>query len=105
MYIISFVSIFFNLQIYSILQSKNKSRKTKNSNKIIINRKEIEIETKIIETSIETNAKTNAKTAVAAATTTTNRKYLLRLRKQFVYIYVSFALKTILNYLLLFNNL
>jgi len=39
LYIISLISIFFNLQIYFILQLKKKSRKTTNTNKITINKK------------------------------------------------------------------
>ncbi len=121
MYIVSSVSIFFNLQIYSISQLKNRSRKTKSANKIIINRKEIEkakeikiktretkIETKTIEKSIETDARADTTTVAATATIITNRKRLLKLRKQFVCIYINFALKTVsilLSCLLLFNNL
>ena len=121
LYIVSFVSIFFDLQIYSILQLKNKSRKTKDANKTTTNRKEVEkakkievktretkIEIKIIETSTEADAKTNAETIAITATTTVNKKYLLRLCRQFVCIYISFVFKTILilsSCLLLFNNL
>jgi len=121
LYIVSSVSIFFNLQIHSILQSENKLKKAENTDKIITNRKEvkkakkIEIETrktkikiKTTEISTEADAKTNAKAAAAAATATTNRKCLLKLCKQFVYIYISFVYKTVLillSCLLLFNNL
>jgi len=105
------------------LQLENRLKKTKNTNKIIINKKEIEkikkfkVETKEIEiklkitktnTNTKTNIKTNTKIVIIAIITTINRKYLLKLYKQFVYIYISFVLKTILillNYLLLFNNL
>ena len=86
MYIISFISIFFNLQIYSILQLKNKLRKTKNIKKIIINKKKIKktrkievkakktkIKTKIIETSIQANARIDAIVAAAATTKQTHR--------------------------------
>ncbi len=121
MYIVSSVSIFFNLQIYSILQSENRLRKTENADKIITDKKEVEkakkikietrktkVEIKITKTNTETDAKTNAKTAAAAATAIANRKCLLKLHKQFVCTYISFALKTVLillNCLLLFNNL
>ncbi len=107
--------------MHSILQLKNKLRKTKSADKTITSReeiekakeikiktKEIEIETKTTKTSTKTNAKTSAKTTIAAATTIINRKCLLKLREQFVCIYVSLALKIVsilLNYLLLFNNL
>jgi len=121
LYIVSFVSIFLNLQIHSILQLKNKLRKAKSANKITTNKKKVKktkkikiearktrIEARTIERNIKANAKTNATTIATTTTTTTNRKYLLKLRKQFVCIYISFALKTIsilLSYLLLFNNL
>ncbi len=121
MYIVSSISIFFDLQIYSILQSENRLRKTKDADKITIDRKEVkrareikvetketEVKIRTTETSTETDAKTDAKTIVAAATITTDRKYLLKLRKQFVCIYISFVFKTVsilLSYLLLFNNL
>lgn len=111
LYIINFISISFDLQIYFILQSKRESRKTTNVNKITINKKEtkdrarkikakakeIKIETKIIKTNIE-----------VSAIATIDRKRLLKLRKQFVYIYVNLVLKTtlmLLNCLLLFDNL
>ena len=103
------------------MQSENKSRKAKNTDKITTNKKEIEkareieveakktkIETKTTETSIKADAKTNAKTAATAATATANRKYLIKLRKQFVCTHVSLVYKTVLillNCLLLFNNL
>jgi len=109
------------LQIYSILQSENKSRKTKNTDKTTIDKREIKkakkieietrktkIETKITEKSTETNAKTNVTAATTAATTATDRKYLLKLRKQFVCTYISFVFKIVsilLSCLLLFNNL
>jgi len=121
LYIVSSVSISFNLQIYSILQSENKLRKAKNADKIITDKKEIEkakkikvetketeIETKTTETNTEADTKTNAKTAAAAATITADKKYLLKLREQFVYIYINFIYKTasiLSNCLLLFNNL
>jgi len=103
------------------LQSKNKLRKTKNIDKITINKreikeiKEIEIETKetkikikIIETSIEVDAKTNAIVVATIATIVIDEKYLLKLRKQSVCIYISFFFKIVLillSCLLLFNNL
>ena len=121
MYIVSFVSIFFNLQICFILQLENKSRKAKNANKITTNKKEVEkakkieieiketkVETKTTKIDIETNAKTSATIVAIITTTTTNRKRLLKLRKQFVCIYISLAFKIVLillSCLLLFNNL
>jgi len=103
LYIVSFVYIFFNLQIYSILQLKNKLKKAKTTNKITINKKEtkkakkIEIETKKTKIKIKitkTNIIVNAKATTTIATTIVNKKYLLKLREQFVYIYISFAFKT-----------
>jgi len=105
------------------LQSENKLKKTKNIDKITTSKREIEkakeieieietketrIEAKTTKKSIEIDARANATTAVAAATTTANRKYLLKLYKQFVCIYISFVFKTVsilLSCLLLFNNL
>jgi len=105
----------------SILQLKNKLKKTKNVNKITTNKrkikktkkiemktKETKIKAKIIKTSIEANAKTNAIATTTITTTTTNKKRLLKLYKQFACIYISFVLKTtsiLLSCLLLFNNL
>jgi len=103
------------------LQLKNKLRRTKNINKtttikrkikkakkIKIETKETKIETKITKTSIKVNTKANTKAIITIIRTTINRKYLLRLRKQFVCIYISLVFKIVLillNYLLLFNNL
>ncbi len=104
-----------------ILRSKNELKKAKNANKIITNKREIKkakrIKVKARETKIKVkitkiNTKANARiSAIAIATTTittTNKKRLLRLCKQFVYTYINFVLKTtliLLSYLLLFNNL
>ena len=103
------------------MQSENRSRKIKSADKITTDKKEIkktkeikiktketEIKTKIIEISTEIDARTNATAATTIAITTANKKRLLRLCKQFVCIYISFVLKTVLillSYLLLFNNL
>jgi len=92
-------------------------RKATNTNKIIIDKKEakevedtkdkareIEIKTKII----EVDTKVNAEIVTTIVITTTYKKRLLKLREQFVYIYISLIFKTILillSYLLLFNNL
>ncbi len=78
----------------SILQLRNKLKKTKNINKIIISEKEIKkakeikiktketkIEAKTTKTNIEADAKTNAKAITTTATITTNKKHLLKLRK------------------------
>lgn len=116
LYIVSFISISFDLQIYFILQSKRESRKATNASKITINKKEVEdrarkikaearetkIETRIIEENIEASA------IATIAIATIDRKQLSKLRKQFVYIYVSLVLETtlmLLNCLLLFDNL
>jgi len=102
------------------LQLKNKSKKAKDTNKITTNKKKVKrakkIKIKTKKTKIETKiTKTNTKvdiranTTIAIATTITiNKKRLLRLYKQFVYIYISFVFKIaliLLNCLLLFNNL
>ncbi len=103
------------------MQLENKLRETKNINKIIIDKREIKkarkikvkiretkIKTKIIEISTEANAKIDTKIIIATTTIIVNRKYLLKLRKQFIYIYISFIFKIVLillSYLLLFNNL
>ncbi len=106
----------------SILQLENKLRKTKSANKIITSKKEIKktkeikvkakktkIEAKIIKRNTRANTRANATTTtITTIITTTNRKYLLKLRKQFVCIYINFVFKTmslLLSYLLLFNNL
>lgn len=121
LYIVSFISISFDLQIYFILQSKRESRKATNASKITINKKEVEdrarkikaearetkIETRIIETNIEAGAKATIIIATIAIATI-DRKQLSKLRKQFVYIYVSLVLETtlmLLDCLLLFDNL
>jgi len=120
LYIVSFVSIFFNLQIYSILQSKSRLRRARNVGKITIDKKEVEkareieakarearVEARIIEKSIEANVRANAIVVATTTTTTINKKRLLKLRKQFVCIYISLIFKTtliLLSYLLLFNN-
>jgi len=121
LYIVNLVFIFFDLQIHSILQLKNKSRKTKNASKITTNKEEVKktkeikvktkktrVKAKIIETSTRANARANARATIVVATTTTNKKRLLKSRKQFACTYVSFVFKTtliLLNCLLLFNNL
>ncbi len=103
------------------MQLRNKLKKAKNINKIITNKREVKkakkieikiketkIKTKIIEKSIEANIKTNAKVVAITIIIIKNKKYLLRLRKQFACIYINFILKIILillSYLLLFNNL
>jgi len=78
LYIVNFISIFFDSQIYFILQSKNKSRRAKNVDKTTTNKKEIEkakkIEIETRETKIEpkitkTNTKTNAKIDTIAVAT------------------------------------
>jgi len=76
------------------LQLKNKLRKIKNIDKIIISKikikkakeiifktKKTEIKIKIIEINIEIDAKTSAKVTAIVATTTIDRKYLLKLYK------------------------
>ncbi len=121
MYIVSSISIFFDLQIYFILRLKNKLRRAKDIDKIITSEKEIkkareieikiretEIEAKTIKTSTKANARASAKAIAATAITTTNKKYLLRLCEQFACTHISFVYKIVsilLSYLLLFNNL
>ncbi len=76
------------------MQLKNKLRKIKNIDKIIISKikikkakeiifktKKTEIKIKIIEINIEIDAKTSAKVTAIVATTTIDRKYLLKLYK------------------------
>ena len=70
--------------------------------------RKIKIKTKIIKANIKVNAKANIKATTIIAIIIINKKYLLKLRKQFLYIYINFALKTtliLLSCLLLFNNL
>ena len=120
MYIVNFVFIFFNSQVRSISQSKSKSKRAKNANKIITNKKKVKrakkIKVKARETKVKTretkvkakttrkstkvNAKANATTTTTIATTTTNKKRLLRLCKQFACTYISFVFKTTLILLL-----
>jgi len=99
-----------------ILRLEKESRKVTSASKIIINKREAKNnvrETK--KTKIETkktkiNAKVDAKVATIAtiiAITTIDKKRLLRLRKRFVCIYVSFVLEIVLmllSCLLLFDN-
>ncbi len=105
----------------SILRLKSKSKKAKSANKITTNKREtkkakkakikarkIKIKAKTIETNIKANAKANAKATTTIATITIDKKCLLKLRKQFVCIYINFIFKTtliLLSCLLLFNNL
>jgi len=87
LYIVNYFFIFFNLQIYSILQLKNKFKKTKNTNKITTNKREVKktkkvkIKTKITKANTKINAKANATKIATIATTTINKKRLLKLRK------------------------
>ncbi len=82
------------MQIYSILQLKNKSRRAKNINKITTNKEEVKrtkkikikikktkIKTKIIEKSIKTDIKANIIVVITITTTIVNKKCLLRLHK------------------------
>ncbi len=103
------------------MQLKSRSKRTKNINKIITNKREIKkakkikikikktnIEIKTTKTNIKANTKANTIATTIITTTTIDRKYLLKLYKQFVCIYINFVLKIasiLLNCLLLFNNL
>ncbi len=105
----------------SISRLKSKSKRTKNVDKIITNKREIKkakkievkarktkIEIKVTKKSIEVDAKANATIVAIIATTTIDRKRLLKLYKQFVCTHVSLAFKIVLillSCLLLFNNL
>jgi len=100
--------------VRSISRLKNELRRTKNANKITTNKREVKkarettIEAKTTRRSTKIDVEANAIIATTTTTITTNKKRSLRLCKQFVYIYISFALKTtsiLLSYLLLFNNL
>ncbi len=86
MYIVNLVSNFFNSQMRSILQLENKSKKARNIDKIITNKKkvkrakEIEIKTRktrierrITKKSIKANAKTSAKATATTITITTKK--------------------------------
>jgi len=113
--------IFFDSQIRFILRFEKELSKATNTNKIIIDEKkveddaeearEIEVETRRIETNTRVDAKIDAKetTIVATiATTTTNRKQLSKLREQFVCTYINLVFEIALilsSCLLLFSNL
>ncbi len=93
-----------------ILPSKSKLRKARDASKIIINKrkikkakeievkaKETKIETKIIKESTKANAKANAIITITIATTTINKKGLLRSHEQFACTHVNFALQNNVN--------
>jgi len=118
LYIVNFVSIFFNSQVHFILRLEKELRRATSASKITINKRktrdnarearETKVETRKIETSTKTNAKVNTKATTTTTTTTTNKKQLSKLCKQFICTYVSFVFEItliLLSCLLLFNNL
>jgi len=108
LYIVNFVFIFFDLQVCFILRFKRKSKRATNASKIIIDEREAKNNAREAKrTKVDARVDAKATTTTTIATIATNKKQLLKLRKQFACTHISLVFEIasiLLNCLLLFNN-